>query len=63
MAALFLKKFQIDFCLIEKKKTLSTHPSAHYLNMRTMEVLSEIEGLDQDVYKRTENIEFYRYYR
>jgi len=61
--ALFLKKFNIDFLLLEKKSLFSTHPSAHYLNMRTMEVFSEIDGLIEKIENRIENREFFRYYR
>ena len=62
-AALFLKKINKDFILLEKNPNFSTHPSAHYLNMRTMEVFSEIEGLTEKIYKKIENREFSRYYR
>lgn len=39
------------------------HPSAHYLNMRTMEVFSEIDGLAKEIYQETENINLFRFYK
>lgn len=63
LSALFLQKYNIDYILFEKNSKLSTHPSAHYLNMRTMEVFSEIENLTENIRSKTESIENFRYYR
>ncbi len=33
-----MKKFNLPFILLEKRNNMSAHPSAHYINLRTMEV-------------------------
>ncbi|CAD8195248.1 unnamed protein product [Paramecium pentaurelia] len=38
----YFKRFNIPFQIFEKQSFLSAHPSAHYLNMRTMEILDEL---------------------
>ena len=42
LCGLLCQKYKIDHLIIEKKQDLTSHPSAHYLNMRSMEILSEI---------------------
>eukprot|EP01040_Poterioochromonas_malhamensis_P004592 gene4592-4923_t len=34
-----LREYEISHCLVERREQPRTHPQAHYLNMRTMEVL------------------------
>ncbi len=49
---------------LRKKKSLIflAHPSAHYLNMRTLEVFSEINGLVEEIYAQTEDVNLFRNY-
>jgi 2,4-dichlorophenol 6-monooxygenase len=42
-AALFLEKFGIDYALIERRTDKFSHPAAHLINLRSMEVLSELQ--------------------
>lgn len=38
----FFKKFNFPFLILEKKSRFSAHPSAHYINMRSMEILYQL---------------------
>ena len=44
--ALFLGWRGVPCLLVERRKSLSSHPRAHGLNRRTMEVLRVVEGLE-----------------
>jgi len=59
---LLLKKHKIDFTLIEKKADKSSHPSAHLINLRSMEIMTEL-NLSEHIYQKTEDLNFFRYYR
>lgn len=61
--ALLCQKLKLPFKVIEQKQDLAQHPAAHYINMRSMEIFSEISGLDQEIYARSEPLENFRYYR
>ena len=61
-AALFLEKLGIDYALIERRFDKMSHPAAHLLNLRTMESLTEL-NIDKRIYKETEDINNFRYYR
>lgn len=41
---------------------MQCHPAAHLINLRSMEILSEL-GLEKQILNQTENIEYFRYYR
>jgi len=34
-----LKSYDVEHCLIEKRQEHTSHPQAHYMNSRTMEIL------------------------
>jgi putative polyketide hydroxylase len=39
-AAMLLEKFKIGYVVLEKNKSLRTHPSAHWINIRTKEIFA-----------------------
>jgi 2-polyprenyl-6-methoxyphenol hydroxylase-like FAD-dependent oxidoreductase len=41
-AALFLEKFNIDYKLIERNHNIMQHPAAHLINLRSMEIMKEL---------------------
>ena len=43
LAKLFLNKYNIQSIVVEKNPYLTSHPSAHYINMRSMEILAELD--------------------
>ena len=45
LCGLLCQKYKIPHLVVDKHKQVQSHPSAHYINMRSMEILSEIEGL------------------
>jgi len=75
--SLLLKKFKVPFTLIERKPTLGcnyfsflklvnfilAHPSAHYINLRSMEIFSELYDIDQKIYAASEPIEQFRHFK
>ena len=45
LASLLMEKFGINYLAVEKSSSLRQHPSAHWINMRSKEIFSEIPGL------------------
>ncbi|KAL2630331.1 hypothetical protein R1flu_015017 [Riccia fluitans] len=37
--------------VVEKRRELSSHPQAHFINNRTMEIFSKMEGLADEIEK------------
>ncbi|EGR34294.1 hypothetical protein IMG5_017220 [Ichthyophthirius multifiliis] len=67
-ASLYMQKFGLSYALIEKSTQFISHPAAHLINLRSMEVLSELKNtqnknLTNQIYENCENIEYFRYYR
>ena len=67
--ALYFKKFKIPFVLLEKSDHLSNHPSAHYINMRTREVIfilnqnfEELNSVNSQIDEIAENLENFQTY-
>lgn len=66
--ALFMEKMGLSYTLIERNKSLISHPAAHLLNLRTMETLSELtcphthKKLHELIYEKCEDINNFRYY-
>ena len=58
VASLFCEKYGIDYALIEKNTTLRSHPAAHLINLRSMEILNELKLYDK-VKSRTEDINYF----
>ncbi|KRX06856.1 hypothetical protein PPERSA_11501 [Pseudocohnilembus persalinus] len=59
IAAHLLEKAGISYNLIEKQNHLGAHPAAHLINLRSNEILSEINLFDK-VMARTESKEYLR---
>lgn len=65
-AALFMEKLGLSYALIERNKTLMSHPAAHLLNLRTMETLAELScprthlPLNKVIYDKCEDMEYFR---
>jgi putative polyketide hydroxylase len=49
-AALFLGAQGIKCLLVERRQSLYTHPRAHGINRRTMEVLRNIDGIEKELF-------------
>lgn len=49
LASLLMSKLGINHIAVERSSTLRQHPSAHWINMRSKEILSEIHGLVEKV--------------
>ena len=43
LAKIFLDKYSVNSICVEKNDSLTSHPSAHYINMRSMEILAELD--------------------
>lgn len=58
-----LREYEISHCLVERREQPRTHPQAHYLNMRTMEVLRTwyLDAFIESV-KQTPPSSFWRYH-
>ena len=39
------------------------HPSAHYINLRSMEIMSELYSMDKRIFQDSEPIENFKSYR
>ena len=48
-AALLLARFGVESVVVEGRQRLTTHPQAHLINHRTMEVFREVPGLCQRI--------------
>lgn len=60
---LFLKKFNVPFCIFEKSDHISTHPKAHYVNSRSIEIFSELPRVYSSILEASEDISTYKRYR
>jgi len=60
--SLFCEKLGVSYTLFEKSNFLQQYPAAHVLNLRTMEILKELD-LDETIKLQSEPIELFRYYR
>ncbi len=47
VASLLLSNYQVPHVLVEQLAEPDTHPQAHFINCRSMEILRELNGLDQ----------------
>lgn len=49
VASLLLSKYRVSHLLVEQRRQPAEHPQAHFINSRTMEILRELDGLDEQV--------------
>lgn len=47
--AMLLTKLGIKCAVVEKSKSFSNHPQAHFINNRTMEVFRKLDGLAEEI--------------
>lgn len=55
-----------DFALFEAKsesQIINSHPAAHYLNSRSMEIFNSISGLGDEIRRNSEDLDKFRNYR
>lgn len=50
--AMLLSKYGVPCILLERSPTLTTHPRAHFINHRTMEIFRGLDGLADEVTTR-----------
>ena len=60
--ALYLKKLKIPFSLFEKNKSIKTHPAAHFIQCRSMEIFDQIK-ISEKIFFESEKISDYKFYR
>lgn len=48
--------------VLESKAQMNRHPSAHYLNMRSLEVMKEVPGLVEGIEATRESMDLFREY-
>ena len=63
LACLLMDKFKIDYLAVERSTSLRQHPSAHWINMRSKEIFSEIPGLVKNVEALQEDWRYFAHYR
>lgn len=51
--AMFLSLRKVSCLLVERRATLSQHPRAHGLNLRSLELLRQVPGLEDDLHRAT----------
>ena len=60
VASLLLSKYHVSHLLVEQLTQPDTHPQAHFLNCRTMEILGELNDLDQVIQARSAPLDDWR---
>jgi 2-polyprenyl-6-methoxyphenol hydroxylase-like FAD-dependent oxidoreductase len=65
--AMLLKRLGVsDFTLFESKskdQVINSHPAAHYVNSRSMEIFGSLGELGTSIRGKSEELERFRYYR
>nr|GMD87621.1 putative polyketide hydroxylase isoform X1 [Ipomoea batatas] len=50
----------VKCAVLEKSKVFSTHPQAHFINNRSMEVFRKMDGLAEEILSSQPPVEFWR---
>ncbi|CAI9761716.1 unnamed protein product [Fraxinus pennsylvanica] len=58
--SILLTKLGVKCAVLEKNKTFSKHPQAHFINNRSMEVFRKINGLADEIMRSQPPVEFWR---
>ena len=53
VASLLLSRYQVPHMLVEQLAEPDSHPQAHFINCRSMEILRELNGLDQIIHAKS----------
>ncbi|XP_075656926.1 uncharacterized protein LOC142627034 isoform X1 [Castanea sativa] len=58
--SILLTKLGVKCAVLEKGKSFSKHPQAHFINNRTMEVFRKIDGLAEEIQRSQPPVELWR---
>ncbi|OAY32417.1 FAD-dependent monooxygenase apdD isoform X2 [Manihot esculenta] len=58
--SIFLTKLGVKCAILEKSKTFSNHPQAHFINNRSMEVFRKLDGLAEEIQISQPPVELWR---
>ncbi|KAM6589571.1 hypothetical protein CsatA_012176 [Cannabis sativa] len=58
--SILLTKLGVKCAVLEKSKTFSQHPQAHFINNRTMEVFRKLDGLAEKIQRSQPPVELWR---
>lgn len=58
--SILLTKLGVKCAILEKNKAFSTHPQAHFINNRSMEVFRKLDGLGDEILRSQPPVEFWR---
>ncbi|XP_059657738.1 uncharacterized protein LOC132304189 isoform X1 [Cornus florida] len=58
--SILLTKLGIKCGVLEKSKTFSNHPQAHFINNRSMEVFRKLDGLAEEIQKSQPPVDLWR---
>ncbi|PON64794.1 FAD-binding domain containing protein [Parasponia andersonii] len=58
--SILLTKLGVKCAVLEKSKSFSEHPQAHFINNRSMEVFCKLDGLAEEIQRSQPPVEFWR---
>ncbi|XP_034695717.1 2,4-dichlorophenol 6-monooxygenase isoform X1 [Vitis riparia] len=58
--SILLTKLGVKCAILEKSKTFSKHPQAHFINNRSMEVFRKLDGLADEIQKSQPPVDLWR---
>ncbi|CAO2829426.1 unnamed protein product [Amaranthus hypochondriacus] len=58
--SILLTKLGVRCAILEKSKAFSSHPQAHFINNRTMEVFRKLDGLAEEIQKFQPPVDLWR---
>ncbi|KAI4382515.1 hypothetical protein MLD38_008470 [Melastoma candidum] len=58
--SILLTKLGVKCAVLEKNKTFSSHPQAHFINNRSMEVFRKIDGLAEEIERLQPPVDLWR---
>ncbi|KAF5184041.1 2,4-dichlorophenol 6-monooxygenase-like [Thalictrum thalictroides] len=58
--SILLTRLGVKCCLLEKTKTFSQHPQAHFINNRSMEVFRKLDNLAEEIQSLQPPVELWR---
>ncbi|XP_060184427.1 uncharacterized protein LOC132614085 isoform X1 [Lycium barbarum] len=58
--SILLTKLGVKCAILEKNEVFSTHPQAHFINNRSMEVFRKLDGLGDEILRSQPPVEFWR---
>ncbi|GAB2280594.1 hypothetical protein Dimus_015224 [Dionaea muscipula] len=58
--SMLLRKLGVSCAILEKSKSFSLHPQAHFINNRTMEVFRKLDGLAEEIQMSQPPVDLWR---